>query len=389
MSVSDTVSLPDSVAKRLSDELLSLITAEIKSTGAISFARYMELALYAPQLGYYRNTLQKFGKSGDFVTAPEISPLFSHCLANQCAEILTTLHGGDILEFGAGSGVMAADILCVLKEKKQLPDHYYILELSAFLKLQQQKTIQAKIPEFFDRVIWLDQLPEKNFQGVVLANEVLDAMPVHLFRYHNGFQEIGICVPGAPTKPFSYCTLDQPNATLIATLKRYKIAFSENYISEINLYLPAWIKSISDFLSQGVVLIIDYGFPRAEYYHPDRSMGTVMCHYQHRTHSDPFFLPGLQDITAHVDFTAVADSACENGLSVAGFTNQAAFLINCGLLSLLDSSADDKKRFSQNSQVLQLTSPSEMGELFKVIGLTKKYNHELLGFQSMNGVGRL
>lgn len=386
VSVNDTVSISDSAAKCLSDELLSLITSEIKSTGAISFARYMELALYAPKLGYYHNAFKKIGKAGDFTTAPEISPLFSYCLANQCAEILDHLGGGDIVEFGAGSGVMAADILCALQEKKQLPDHYYIIELSAFLKSQQQETIRKKIPEYCDHVTWLDQLPKKNFRGVILANEVVDAMPVHLFTMQNGLKEIGVCIEN---NKLSYCIFDQENKMLRAALRRYEITFSENYISEINLYLPAWIKSITDFLSKGVVLILDYGFPRAEYYHPDRSMGTLMCHYQHRAHSDPFFLPGLQDITAHVDFTAVAKSAFANGLSIAGFTNQAAFLMNCGLLSLLDAPVDNKKRFSQNNQVLQLTSPSEMGELFKVIGLTKKYERDLLGFCAMDQARRL
>jgi SAM-dependent MidA family methyltransferase len=384
--VSNTLPIPNSEAKQLSDKLFLYVQSEIKKTGGISFARYMELALYTPQLGYYQNTLKKFGKEGDFVTAPEISPLFSYCLANQCAEILAAMGGGDVLEFGAGSGVMAADILCALKEKNQLPSRYYILELSGFLKSIQRETIQAKMPEFIDCVIWLDQLPKEPIQGVIIANEVLDAMPVSLFTNKSSIKECGVTIEN---NELVGCVLEKNNAKLIAQLEKYEIHFSENYTSEINLYLSGWIKSVSTILSRGVVLILDYGFPRHEYYHVDRSMGTIMCHYRHYAHSNPLVFPGIQDITAHVDFTAVAESASDNGFSVVGFTNQAAFLMNCGLLSFVKESTDEKKRFLQNQQVLQLTLPSEMGELFKVMGLSKNYDNELLGFQSMNQLMRL
>lgn len=386
MNVSNTLPIPDSNAKIISDKLLSQITSEIKSTGEISFARYMELALYAPKWGYYRNAFKKFGKEGDFVTAPEMSPLFSYCLANQCAEILSELGGGDILEFGAGSGVMAADMLIFLKEKKQLPNHYYILEVSAFLKEQQRETIQKKIPECLDRVVWLESLPEKPIEGIVLANEVLDAMPVHQFIYKNGIKECGVKIEN---DLLTQCILKKENPLLVSAIEKYAIHFSENYISEINLYLPGWIKSISEILSKGAVLIIDYGFPRHEYYHPDRTQGTIMCHYRHRAHTNPLAYPGLQDITAHVDFTAVAEAAVENDFSVAGFSNQAAFLMNCDLLSLMDNSMDEKNRFLQNQQILKLTLPSEMGELFKVMALTKKIEKDLLGFRSMNQLEKL
>lgn len=382
-----TLPIPDPVAKQLSDELRSHIIAEIEKSGAISFARFMELALYTPGLGYYQNALKKFGKEGDFVTAPEISPLFSYCIANQCAEILNYMKGGDIVEFGAGSGVMAADILCALKEKNQLPQHYYILELSGFLKSAQRETIEKKIPDYIDRVVWLTALPENPIRGVVLANEVLDAMPTHQFIYKNNtIHECGVTINH---NEFENNILEKENLDLISAVEKYNISFSENYVSEINLYLPGWIKSISTFLSQGAVLIIDYGFPRHEYYHSDRSMGTVMCHYRHHAHANPLVLPGIQDITAHVDFTAIAESAIENQFSVAGFTNQAAFLINCGLLELISETADEKKRFLQNQQILQLTSPNEMGELFKVIGLSKKLEMDWMGFRAMNQVARL
>lgn len=382
----DTLPIPDSDAKQLSDQLLSHIIAEIKKSGAISFARYMQLALYRPQLGYYQNALKKFGKAGDFVTAPEISPLFSYCLANQCAEILENLSGGDIFEFGAGSGVMAADILFALKEKNWLPNHYYILELSGFLKSVQHETIKNKIPELLDRVIWLEQLPEKPIQGVVLANEVLDAMPVHLFKINNGIKECGVAVEN---NQLVNCVFEKENLELISALKKYEIDFAENYSSEINLLLPGWIKSVATILSHGVVLILDYGFPRTEYYHRDRSAGTLMCHYRHRSHANPLIFPGIQDITAHVDFTAVAENAADQRFSVNGFTNQAAFLMNTGLLSFINNTIDEKKRFLQNQQILQLTLPSEMGELFKVIGLTKNYAQSLMGFAAINKVHAL
>ena len=384
--VNNTLPIPDSEAKQLSDQLLSLIVTEIKKSGAISFARYMQLALYTPQLGYYQNALKKFGKNGDFVTAPEISPLFSYCLANQCAEILENLNGGDIFEFGAGSGIMAADILFALKEKNQLPNHYYILELSGFLKSVQRETIQNKIPELLDRVIWLEQLPEKPIQGVVLANEVLDEMPIHLFKINNGIKECGVAVEN---NQLVNCILEKENPELISAIKKYEIVFAENYYSEINLFLSGWIKSVATILSRGVVLILDYGFPRHEYYHSDRSAGTVMCHYRHRSHAKPLIFPGIQDITAHVDFTAVAESAADQGFSVNGFTNQAAFLMNTELLSFVNNTTDEKKRFLQNQQILQLTLPSEMGELFKVMGLTKNYVQSLMGFVEMNKVHAL
>lgn len=382
----DTLPPLDPAAKALSEALLSKIKSEIQQHGPMSFARYMEMALYEPGLGYYRNALTKIGKLGDFVTAPVISPLFSYCLANQCEEILMACGGGDILEFGAGTGVMAAHILLALAEKKALPDHYYILEVSGSLKSVQAETIQAIVPMHADRVVWLTALPDTPLQGVVLANEVLDAMPVHQFIFQEGIHER---VVDLEKEELVFRNGNQKNETLVSEIAQYDIAFSEGYASEINLYLKPWIKSIADSFEKGAILLIDYGFPRHEYYHPDRSMGTVMCHYQHRSHADPFMLPGLQDITAHVDFTSVAEAADENGLTVAGFTHQSSFLMNCGLLSFINEGIDEKARFLQNQQILQLTLPSEMGELFKVIGLTKNMHSALMGFSQMNQLMRL
>ena len=356
---------PSSDAIALSNQLLSQIIAEIKTQGAISFARYMELALYAPGLGYYQNGYQKFGKEGDFVTSPEISPLFSYCLANQCADILSELNGGDILEFGAGSGVMAADILSHLQKINQLPNQYFILELSASLQAQQRETLAAKIPDLLDRVIWLSELPKTPIKGVILANEVLDAMPVNLFTIQKGIKDLCVTCDDKNTLMFIPRSADYtlPSDCL----------FAEGYTSEINLWIPGWIKSVSDSLAKGAAIIIDYGFLQHEYYHPDRSMGTLLCHYRHRTHGDPFFYPGLQDITAHVDFTAVAENAEQNGFSVR-FMNQARFLLENNLLSCVEQcldEADEKTRFQQNQQIRKLTSPNEMGELFKVMILER------------------
>lgn len=376
LMISNPLPIPHPDIKALSDNLLSQIIAEIKENHAISFARYMALALYAPQLGYYRNGLKKFGVHGDFVTAPEISPLFSYCLANQCADILSELHGGDILELGAGSGVMAADILLALQKKNCLPRYYYILELSGFLKAQQYNTIQKKIPDYVDRVIWLTALPNDPIYGVVLANEVLDAMPVNVFTYQHGIKECGVTYAN---NNLTFCILEKENQALISAIKKYNIAFSENYTSEINLYLPGWIKSISNSVASGALLIVDYGFPRHEYYHPERSFGTLMCHYQHHAHANSLIYPGIQDITSHVDFTAIAEAADENNFDVAGYANQATFLINCGLL--LEK--------THHQQIMRLTSPNEMGELFKVIALTKNIKKNLMGFKMMNQLEKL
>ncbi len=234
--------------------------------------------------------------------------------------------------------------------------------------------------------MWLDALPEKPIKGVVLANEVLDAMPVHQFTWQNGVKEGGVMLKDDALTP---CLLEKSNPSLIAEIEKYNIDFANGYTSEINLYLPGWIASIGKMVSSGLVLIMDYGFPRAEYYHPDRSMGTLMSHYRHYAHDQVLLYPGIQDITAHVDFTAVAESAVESGFEVAGFTHQAAFLMNCGLLTLAQEVGDEKTRFLRNQQILQLTLPSEMGEFFKVMGLTKNVEMDLMAFQSMNQLSRL
>lgn len=371
---------PSAEALEHSQRLQALVIDEIANNGGhIGFDRFMELALYAPGLGYYSAGSLKFGEAGDFVTAPELSRLFSRCLANQCAEVLEK-SGGDILEFGAGSGVMAADILAELEQLGCSPDHYYILELSADLRQRQQQTIRDKVPQLADRVGWLDRLPETGFCGVVLANEVLDAMPVHRFRIHDGEpHELHVVWDG---KAFE---LQQgpADAALYGRIKQLQETFTldEGYSSEINLRAEEWVRSLGDFLKQGVALLIDYGFPRHEFYHPQRNEGTLMCHYRHRAHDNALQWVGLQDITTHVDFTAIGEAALDAGLEVRGYTNQAAFLIANGLTELLEQAEGDmKQHLTLSAQVKRLTMPSEMGELFKVMALGRGWEGGLKGF---------
>lgn len=381
---------PSPEAQAHSEKLQALIREEIAASGGhIGFDRFMELALYAPGLGYYSAGSGKFGEAGDFVTAPELSPLYSRCLARQCAEVLSAIDGGDILEFGAGSGVMAADVLVELANMNCLPEHYFILELSADLRQRQQQSIAEKVPQLAGRVVWLDALPETGFRGVVLANEVLDAMPVHRFVIHNG-EPHELCVVWNGKS----LVLEEgaPDAVLYARLKQLQneCLLADGYRSEINLRAEEWLRSLADFMQQGVALLIDYGFPQREFYHPQRSSGTLMCHYRHRAHDDALILLGLQDITAHVDFTAVAETALEAGLSVRGYTSQANFLIANGLPGLLaDEGGDTRQQLTLTAQVKRLTMPGEMGELFKVMALTREWERPLQGFSLRDERGRL
>jgi SAM-dependent MidA family methyltransferase len=366
-----------------SDRLIALIRDEIdRHNGWLSFERFMELALYAPGLGYYSAGARKLGADGDFVTAPEISPLFSRCLARQCAQVLTELGGGDILELGAGSGVMAADILLELESLQQLPLHYFILEVSADLRERQRATLQARAPHLLERVQWLDALPT-NLIGVVIANEVLDALPVQRFAIRSGqVNAIGVT--------WQLGKLDLSEVRADATLAKAVCeieaqigrALPNGYCSEVNLRLRDWIAGIAQSLQRGVMLFVDYGLPRAQYYSDDRQRGTLLCHYRHRFHDDVLIHLGLQDIGAWVDFTAVAESAVDSGCSVIGYTTQANFLIGCGIDGLLNSLAQHglESRLQIGKQAMVLILPGEMGERFKAIALGKEWNSPLIGF---------
>ena len=384
--------LPDGDALAYSEALKRRIADEIESgDGWIGFDRFMEIALYAPGMGYYSGGAHKFGAAGDFVTAPEISAAFSQTLGAQAAQILA-LSAPQIVEVGAGSGRLAADLLLELELRDSLPERYFILELSGELRERQRVTIGQNAAHLLARVNWLDRLPER-FDGLVLANELLDAMPVHLVVWGSGgVDRTGdqtILERGVGWRNNAFVWLDRPAEGRV--LDRAQTLAAEllppsGFISEINLAAADWTAAWAGILGKGALLLIDYGFPRHEYYHPQRDTGTLMCHYRHHAHGDPFFFPGLQDITAHVDFTAIVEAACEAGLEAGmellGYTTQAAFLLNCGLTDVLARiPAEDHKRYLPQAQAAnKLISPAEMGELFKVLALGKGIDATLIGF---------
>ena len=369
--------LPSAEAQAHSNKLCDLIHHDIATqSGWIPFARFMELALYAPGLGYYSAGARKFGAAGDFVTAPEISPLFGRTLARQLADIMAQ-SAPHILELGAGSGKLAADVLGELERQGNLPERYDILEVSADLRERQQTFLRECAPRLADRVHWLDALPE-TISGAVIANEVLDALPVHLLHW----TDAGIVERGVASEKENFVWQERPPENPALLEAAHKISVPDNYLSEISLAAHGLIASLCGRLQQGVLLFVDYGFGAGEYYHPQRSHGTLMCHYRHRAHDDPFFLPGLQDITAHVNFTAAAESAIDSGAHLLGYTTQAHFLINCGIADFLAEGDPEKLRdyLPLSTQLQKLTSPAEMGDLFKVIALGKGIEQPLRGF---------
>jgi SAM-dependent MidA family methyltransferase len=403
---------PDDNAKRHSQQLMEHIIDQINlSGGQISFEKYMQLALYAPGLGYYSAGMHKFGQQGDFVTAPEISPLFGQVLAIQAEQVLKQIrkiqesdnnNNTDILEVGAGSGKMAGDILIELQKRNCLPEHYYILELSADLKQRQQHYLKQVIPHFFDRITWLVSLPDGDFNGLVIANELLDAFPIHLVKFEEKqlFERFVVIERDEVTKTEKLVFKDflikesikgnitesAKNKELLAikekietnVLARQELydlsqATNSTYITEVNLLAKQWIKSIAKSINCGAVLLIDYGYPESEYLHPQRNMGTLMCHYRHLAHDEPFFYPGLQDITAHVNFTDIKNAAEESGMDLKGYTTQTHFLLAGGLVELTEHVDINKikEHAKMVVEIKRLTLPEEMGELFKVIYLTK------------------
>ncbi len=367
---------PDDNAREHSARLLDHIRERIASQGGwIPFADFMKLALYAPGLGYYSAGSQKFGAAGDFVTAPELTPLFGRCLANQAAQILEQT-GGEIMELGAGSASLAVDILAELERLDRVPTRYRILEPSAELVQRQQQRVRRSLSKLADRVEWIDSLPAK-VTGLVIANEVLDALPVQLVAWH----EDGLFERGVTFRDGSLAWQER-NADEKLHAAVAEISVSAPYLSEISPGVSALVASLCERIDLGAALFIDYGFGRAEYYHPQRSGGTLMCHYRHRAHDNPFFLPGLQDITAHVDFTAVAQAGVDGGCVLGGYTTQARFLLNCGITQLLGQTpAEDSAAYlPQAAAVHKLLSPAEMGELFKVLALTRGIDMPLLGF---------
>jgi len=376
--------VPEPEEQQQSHRLLQQICTAAGDSG-IPFSEFMRQALYAPELGYYSSGRQKFGTGGDFVTAPELGAVFATCVANQVAEVLTQLKGGDVLEAGAGQGRLAIDMLRRLDAQDALPRCYLILELSAQLQARQQHNIREALPHLVDRVQWISALPEE-FVGVVVANELLDALPVEQFEIgDNGIESLHVCCRDASLE---YCR--RPAGQNI--LERLQdLDLPSGYRSEINFQAEAWIRSAADAITKGVMLFIDYGFSRAEYYHAERRQGTLMCHYRHHNHDHALSLVGLQDITAHVDFTAMAEAAFDAGMDVLGYTSQAAFLMGNGLSDIVQSSdpADSRTHLALTTEIKKLTHPTEMGELFKVVAFGKGYEQPLAGFSLQDRTHRL
>lgn len=359
---------------RLRDYIIDQIKA---NGGAIPFADFMHHALYARGLGYYSAGQRKFGADGDFVTAPEISSLFSVCIARFISTVLAELGGGDVLEAGPGTGVMACDMGLYWAEQRSQPSHYFMLEVSPELRERQQTQLSQRSPDWARRVHWIDDLPRRGFRGVVVANEVLDAMPVHLFVEQDGFVHERYVrsderVFGWENAPLSAGPVWE-RVQAVASHWRNGIPRPAVYQSEINLAMEAWLTRAAAMLEQGMLLFFDYGYTQREYYHEQRAMGTLMCYYRHRAHTDPLIHPGLQDITASVDFSALANAALRLGLDVLCYTTQAHFLLSTGLGDTLveDNCSSDTQRWQRAQQAKKLIMPGEMGELVKVLVLGK------------------
>ena len=382
-----TLPEPPDELKQLSDELRDVIRQEIRTGGPMPFSRYMEMALYQPGLGYYSAGLHKLGEKGDFITSPELGSLFAGCLARQIEEVAEQLGKYDILEIGAGSGRLAADILQLIDEAFQ-PRRYLILERSADLRKVQREHIAATAPRWLDRVEWLDRPPEKDWQGVILANEVIDALAVERFRVtESGVEQICTVEAG---DTFGWSSRPAP-VELETAFRNLGVELQGGYQSELNLQLPGWLSAVTRSMRRGLALFIDYGYPRREYYLQQRNDGTLICHYRHRAHDDVFFWPGLQDISAFVDFTALAEAADLSGLQVEGYTSQVMFLLGCGLEQVLAGQLafSEDRGMSLNAQARQLTMPGMMGERFQVMGLGRELGFPLRGFELLDLCHRL
>ncbi len=372
--------LPAPVAEALahSERVRALVAERIAGNrGFLSFADYMDAVLYTPGLGYYSAGAQKFGAVGDFVTAPELGPVFGRCLARLAGAALRQLGGGVILEVGGGSGALAADLLLALRNEP--PEQYLLLDISGDLRDRQRQTIAARVPELKHRVVWLDALPAQPLQGVLLANEVLDALPVERFRMHGG-QPIQL---GVETDRGGFAWAEHPAPALLASaVAELQAALGyplpDGYTTEIGLRQSAWFRSLLSVLGRGLALCVDYGGTRREIYHPDRCQGTLAGHYRHRRINDPFFLPGLQDLTAWVDFSAAAQAGRDEGLTLAAYATQAHTLLASGVLDEAQAggAAAGPSRWREVQEIGRLLLPGEMGERFKVLALTRDFTPE-------------
>jgi len=376
---------PPEPLKTLSRDLVARMMERRRDAGRLSFAEFMEMALYEPGLGYYSAGLAKLGEAGDFVTAPELGDLFARCLARQAGAIGATLGDGwELLEIGAGSGRLAADLLNALaSEEGSAPARYRILERSADLRALQAHTLAERAPQHADRVRWLDAPPAEPWQGLLLANEVLDALAVERFRVTGeGLAQLGVRL-GDDGLEWEQWPAGAALAEHVTHLQaRLEAPLAEGYTSETCLLLEPWLRSVTDSMSRGVALFVDYGYPRDVYYHPDRCEGTLVCAYRHRAHFDPFFWPGLQDLSAFVDFTALAEAADAAGLAVAGYAPQHLFLLGCGLEELLCDLPElpPKVRQARTTELRELTLPGAMGEKFQAMALTRDFDAPLRGF---------
>ncbi|NCF59212.1 MAG: SAM-dependent methyltransferase [Gammaproteobacteria bacterium] len=365
---------PDAVSAAHSERCADYIRSRIHDAGgSISFAEFMHYALYAPRLGYYSAGTRKFGDDGDFVTAPEISPLFGRVIARQCAGVLRNVPGGAILEFGAGSGRLALEVLRTLDELDALPTEYSIMEVSADLRERQQRLLRRELPGIADRISWLDRMPETQ-RGVVIANEVLDALPVERFMRRSG----GVCQLRVGDEGGEFVFVDEPAPDILAAAvesieKDIGERLPDNYVSEVSLAAPAWLRDVAQILEHGMILLFDYGVSRREYYAPDRNEGWLRCHFRHRAHSDPLILTGIQDLTAWVDFSAIAEVAERGGLEILGYVSQSQFLLAGDIEAELQDFADMpiESQLQTAAQIKMLTLPGEMGENVKCLGLAR------------------
>jgi SAM-dependent MidA family methyltransferase len=341
----------------------------------------MNRALYQPGLGYYSSGTHKFGKQGDFVTSPELGDLFAKCLAQQFKQILSELSTPVIMELGAGTGQFCYDCLLELEALNCLPEKYYILEVSADLQQRQHQKINSLPEHLSQKVIWIQQPLNDEFNGIIFANEVIDALAVEVFKVEDQkFKQLHIGYDVGFNKQWRLFSKD-----LEAELHKKNLDLAEGYESEFIPYLSEWLQTISSGLTKGVVVFVDYGYERSSYYHPQRNQGTLVCHFQHQANFDYFKNIGIQDITAFVDFTAVAEAADDCGLSVEGYTTQAHFLMSLEIHNKLgDSQGDYNRYYEKTTEMKKLTMPNEMGEKFKVMALTKDYDQELQGFSFSN-----
>ncbi|MCC2645043.1 MAG: hypothetical protein K0R94_821 [Burkholderiales bacterium] len=362
---------------QLTKALSKVIQKEIGDS-YISFSKYMSLALYHPKYGYYNNLLYKFGSRGDFITAPLVSELFAIGLSQQIKEVFAKNVGRNILEFGAGNGQLMLDLLASLDGEIE---HYYIMELSTSLAHLQQERLNKENPQLKDQVTWLSALPHK-FNGVIIGNEVLDAIACDVVHWQSG--EIYSKVVSFESNKFMFT--DIKASEQIQKICKDIRQLENNYTSEVSLERSGFIRSLSDMLTQGVIILIDYGYGESEYYSPSRSNGTLRGFFRQHQLDNVLIYPGLIDITSSVDFTAIAKTAIDNNLDLLGFTTQSSFLINCGILNELEK----KHKGYSHSEYLQLTnqlnrliSPNEMGEIFKVIAFSKNMDHpDYMGFNN-------